>query len=276
MYLADPDRLSLCHGTMANVPAPDFVTAAHRAGFSRVSIRLASPSDVNGRYGGNAFARPVQADVRNRLQNLGLEVEEIEYAMLTPASRAEDFDSLLEGGAAMGARHVVTICYGFEEDSALLESFCGFCERAGAFGIGALLEFIAISNVPSLEAASRIVASAAGGAMITVDILHLIRSGGRIEDIGACDPSLIGMAQLCDGPMAAPVGVAAQRDEMRDERLHLGDGEFPLRGFIAAIPAQAPLGIEILRLAQPRDVEAAAEEAARIRRSALRILDRSG
>src|SRR4051812_47396223 len=104
MYLADPERLSLCHGTMANVPAPDFVTAAHEAGFSRVSIRLARPSDTNGHYAGDAFGRRVQADVRNRLQGLGVAAEEVEYAILTPASRADEFDSLLAGGAAIGAK----------------------------------------------------------------------------------------------------------------------------------------------------------------------------
>ncbi len=265
-----PVRLSLCHGCMAELPASDFVAAAHHAGFQRVSIRLVRPPDGSGRYAGNALSAAAQDALRVQVANLGMAIEEVEYARLTPDCRAEDFEPLLEGAARMGARDIVAIAYGFESGAALTEAFSELCRRAATYEIGVLLEFIAISSVATVEAAQRVVQLAqAPGARITVDILHLIRSGGSPDSLAAIDPSLIGSGQICDAPLVAPIGVEAQRHEMGLARLPPGDGALPIRSFVEAMPADVPIGVEVLRGFRPKDAAEAAAEAEALMRAAL-------
>lgn len=265
-----PPRLSLCHGCMAELPAPDVVAAAHHAGFQRVSIRLVRPPDGSGRYAGNALEAAAQDALRAQIADLGMAIEEVEYARLTPDCLADDFEPLLEGAARMGARDVVAIAYGFDSEAALTEAFGALCRRAASYELGVLLEFIAISSVATVEAAQRVVQLAqAPRARITVDILHLIRSGGSPDSLTAIDPNLIGSGQICDAPLATPVGVDAQRHEMGLARLVPGDGALPIRSFVEAMPANVPIGVEVLRGFRPKDGSEAAAEAEALMRAAL-------
>jgi sugar phosphate isomerase/epimerase len=255
---------------MAELPAPDFVAAAHHAGFHRVSIRLVRPPDGSGRYAGNALGAAAQDAMRAQIADLGMAIEEVEYARLTPDCAADAFEPLLEGAARIGARDVVAIAYGFDSEVSLTEAFGEFSQRAAAYELGVLLEFIAISSVATVEAAQRVVQLAqAPRARITVDILHLVRSGGSPASLAGIEPSLIGSGQICDAPLAAPVGIEAQRHEMGLARLLPGEGALPIRSFIEAMPVDVPIGVEVLRGFRPKDAGEAAAEAEALMRAAL-------
>lgn len=77
---------------------------------------------------------------------------------------------------------------------------------------------------------------------IVVDIMHLVRSGGSVEEVRRMDPALIGHLQLCDGP--AVISDEDRAVEGLLNRLVPGDGDFPIRAFCEAAPPM-PLGLEV-------------------------------
>ena len=109
---------------------------------------------------------------------------------------------------------------------------------------------------------------------ILADNLHLDRAGGdAIEVLGRLDPALLPYAQLCDAP-ASPADSSRRGlfSDARDGRRLLGEGELPIREFLAALPAALPLSLEI-RSRDLRDrFPDATERAAAVHTNAERYL----
>jgi sugar phosphate isomerase/epimerase len=100
--------------------------------------------------------------------------------------------------------------------------------------------------VKTLADARRILDRTAHSAgAILVDALHMQRSGATPADVAAVPPALLPYAQLCDGPFepVRPVEEVALT-EARTGRHFPGDGGFPLRELVEALPADAALAIE--------------------------------
>lgn len=124
-----------------------------------------------------------------------------------------------------------------------------FAEQADARGLRAVTEFLpgmAIGTLAAtLDAVDRI-GPVRFGAL--VDTMHFFRSGSAVADIATADPAKIAYIQLCDVPVVSrheDYGYEAQYD-----RLAPGDGELPLREFLAAAPRDPVIGLEIPRLAE--------------------------
>jgi len=112
-------------------------------------------------------------------------------------------------------------------------------------GMQFTIEFAPMNTINSLASALDAIAHIGQGrARVLIDAMHTFRSGGTVADIAALDPALIGYAQLCDAPMVAPEGVPYFQ-EATCGRMVPGTGEFPLREWIAALPADLPMGIEV-------------------------------
>lgn len=140
-------------------------------------------------------------------------------------------------------------------------------EMVIARGMKFLVEFAppnAIANLPMALAASDYVG--ADKCAIMFDTMHLFRSGGTVADVQAVDPSRIGYAQLCDVPLAPAFDT--YMEEAMFNRLLPGEGELPLAEFLAVLPADVEVGIEVPNLAAlkalgPQDYAAKAVKAAR-------------
>ena len=106
-----------------------------------------------------------------------------------------------------------------------------------------------------------------GRCRLLIDSMHFFRSGGTVEKLEALDSDLIGYAQISDAPMLSD-GRTYMEEAMFD-RLAPGDGEFPLREWIAALPTEIEIGLEVPRLVDlrggmnPRDHAARLVKAAR-------------
>ncbi len=78
---------------------------------------------------------------------------------------------------------------------------------------------------------------------LLLDSMHFFRSGAGVDDLAALDPAVIGTAQLCDVPLVQ------QRESYIEEALFErkvpGEGELPLREWVAALPAGAWIGLEV-------------------------------
>lgn len=111
------------------------------------------------------------------------------------------------------------------------------------------IEFAPMNTINNLASAlAAIDHLGKGRARVLIDAMHTFRSGSTVADIAALDPDLIGYAQLCDAPMVAPEGVPYFQ-EATLARMIPGTGEFPLADWIAALPADLPIGIEVPMIA---------------------------
>jgi hypothetical protein len=92
--------------------------------------------------------------------------------------------------------------------------------------------------------------------VVLADSLHLERSGGHPSDLGRYPAALFPYAQVCGAPGA---GAAADPEAARAEgvrgRLLPDEGDLPVRGFVAALPAGTILSVEspLAGLADPSD-----------------------
>jgi sugar phosphate isomerase/epimerase len=111
-----------------------------------------------------------------------------------------------------------------------------------------------------------------GGAVL-IDPLHLERTGATAADVAALPRDRLPYAQFCDAPMRGPGAgagdVAEIIREALDDRLQCGEGALPQHEVLAALPANAPLSIE-LRSKYLRDTYPDAAERARVTLQATR------
>lgn len=111
------------------------------------------------------------------------------------------------------------------------------------------IEFAPMNTINNLASALAAIDHVGKGrARVLIDAMHLFRSGGGVADVAALDPDLIGYAQLCDVPLAAPDGVPYFQ-EATLARMVPGTGELPLAEWIAALPSDLPIGIEVPMIA---------------------------
>jgi sugar phosphate isomerase/epimerase len=184
--------------------------------------------------------------VRRRLDDTGTRLANVDVLMLTPRSGPGDFLNALDIGAALGARGAVALVYDNEADRAV-QNLGLLCEEASNRGLGIAFEFTGFTPAWNSLAGAMELLEAVGhpGLGIGLDILHLVRSGGSAAEVAALPPGLIAHAQLCDG---AHLDVTADYgEEAASNRLVPGTGVFPLADFLAALPADTPLELEVPR-----------------------------
>ena len=132
---------------------------------------------------------------------------------------------MVESAAYLGAHRVDV--NGNDPDAArLTDQFAALCALCAEHGLGVGLEFMMSTQVKTLgDALALIERSGADNAAVTVDALHLARSGGSPRDVAALDRAQISYVQLCDGP-AQPPGQGYAR-EAAAERMLPGAGNSP-------------------------------------------------
>lgn len=160
------------------------------------------------------------------------------------ADKAGDMDLMAE----LGARGFGAVC--MEPDAARAAGeFAALVAMAGERRMLATIEFAPCQVIATLGQAVELVRTLDQPHFrVLIDSMHFFRSGGRLDQIAALDPALIGYAQLCDVPLAPP-----HDDYLREamfERLAPGEGELPLARFVAALPADIPIGLELPNLAR--------------------------
>ena len=123
------------------------------------------------------------------------------------------------------------------------------CELAGGFGIETLIEFVPIFPIRDLETALGAIAHVGRqDCRVMFDTMHFCRTGGRVADIAALDPDVIGYIQLCDVP-AQPV-LADYMEEAVCERMAPGEGDLPLAELFALLPKDRIVGLEVPQRSQ--------------------------
>lgn len=199
--------------------------------------------------------RQMRAQTKAVMADLGVRLELAYPFTLSGRSNLADFAVMMDCAADLGARAINALLYD-RDPQRRLDRFGAFCDMAAGHGLAVAAEFYPPSQLPTLADALALVAAVGrpGQAGVNVDLLHLIRSGGSLNELRAAPPEAILIAQVADGPAAAPADLLY---EASSARLLCGASEFDITGFLAALPEDCLVSVEI-----PRDDAVAHEPAA--------------
>jgi sugar phosphate isomerase/epimerase len=245
-------EIGLCCGTVLQATLPELIETAARHGFPTITARPAT------------FAAALQAgftesSLRRLLSDAGVRVTMIDGLTkglpgvpapetFDPALRARlPFDALdppdeetcLRAAEVLEAPFLnVSLFRGRRVPLAeMADAIGGVCRRAAARGVAIALEFYPESGLPDLDFALGVVQSCGEpNCAITLDVWHLARSGGTVEDVCRLPPGVIAGMQISDrvspppGAIYVPLG----------GRLAPGEGELPLGDIIRAALANSP------------------------------------
>ena len=253
--------LSMAHLTVIDADPVTLIDVGAAGGFDAVGLRIVPPlpTDTIIPVIGD---RPLQHRIKERMQETGLSILDVEAIWLMPHTDIAALEPALDVAADLGARYVLTV--GHDPDRGrMTANLARLCDSANARGLRVMLEFIPYSHVRTLGEAHKLLAAAEpANAGLLVDALHLSRSGGSPADVAQYDASLFSYMHLCDAPRAPPPPEGL-RAEARGGRLYPGEGELWLTDFVAAFPPGTPIAIEA-----PSERHAAMPPVARARMAA--------
>jgi sugar phosphate isomerase/epimerase len=234
--------VSLAHLSLLDLSPPDLLAVAATAGFDTVGLRIspAGPQDM-------PFPLVTDASLlrqtRRQMRATGVRVLDVDVARLGTGTTIGALAPVIDTAGKLGARFIVVSSDDPDHDR-LADEFARLCAEAAPAALRPVLEFMPYSSVRTLADAVRVVAASGGG--VLVDALHAQRSGAVPGDLAGVDPKLLPYVQLCDARRRSPGGTDGLRHESRHDRLPPGDGELPLRAWLAALPRDdLPLSVEV-------------------------------
>jgi len=238
-------HFALAFLTIPDIAPADAIRIAAEAGYDSVGLRLL-PAVASGEGPYPILTDPaVLREARSALSDTGICVGDVEIVRLNAQTKVESFLPFLECAAALGAANILVA--GDDPDpKRLIQTFAGFAELAGRYGLTADLEFMPWTGVRDARAALTIVEKAgqANGGVLA-DALHWDRTGGKIEDLILIPPERIHYFQICDAPKDF-VGTNSELIRVaRGGRLFPGCGGIDLRAFLEVLPANVPVSVEI-------------------------------
>jgi sugar phosphate isomerase/epimerase len=178
----------------------------------------------------------------------GVEIVLGEGFVIMPGVNIADAEPVVDIMAELGAP-VLNGCSVEPDRARALDEFSHFSEMAAQRGLIATLEFMPMLWPATLaDAVEFVIATGAANARLLLDAMHIYRSGATTAEVSALDPATIAYVQLCDVPM--PAQTSDYGEEARHERRCPGEGDLPLAGFLAALPADITIGLEVPMISQ--------------------------
>lgn len=231
--------LSLHHLTLLDATTEELVKIASELGCAHVCLFTTQPADGVG----IRMVRDEDVDaLRRKMDATNISVCGISSFPMLPNIDWARYEAGLERGARLGAR-VANIRIVDTDESRATDNFAKFGQLCRRAGIRPCIEFTGFHNINAVPQALRIIEQTGCGAL-TLDPLHIVRTGTPWETIVRLDPNLIGYVQICDGPLNA-TAAAAYQQEQAINRLPPGDGKFPLARLLSIVPPELPLSIEV-------------------------------
>lgn len=236
--------VSLPHLCMLDATPPQLMRAAAAAGFSGVGVRL-KPTMFGEAQHPMLGDSPMMRECLSILAGTGLKVLDIETFWLCPDTDSRSFAAEFEAAARLGARSLQVVS-GDEDVSRMRDRFARMAEMAAPLNLRLEFEYMMISKVTSLgDALATLDHSGAANVGILVDTLHIARCGTSVAELRRLEPRHVEVLQLCDAPMASPIGQEAMLEEARFGRLLPGEGELPLAEYWRALPAGHNVSVEV-------------------------------
>ena len=231
--------LGIHHMTAMELSPVEFVELVAQQGCQSVSLfSCGDPAQF-------PLVTPANKKVlKTAIRDTGLLVANIDPFIILANTNISDFIPKLELGVDIGAQGLSAVLLDTNEQRTIdrLGELCGLSRR---LGLRVAIEFMALSPAwNTLEKAVELIRLLnCPNLGLSIDLLHLIRSGGTIADVAGVAPELIYNVQLCDSMdlgCHADYGVEAMAG-----RLAPGDGRFPLAELIDVLPANLMLELEV-------------------------------
>lgn len=262
-----PRELSAIHLTALELPPAELVPAARRAGCAAVGLRIHPIVPGSVAYPFEPGSEELKA-FKRLLADEGMRVQGVDGFGLTDATDLSAFARLFEACGELGIRSMC-VSADAKNREAFAEVFAQMCDMAAPYGFRIDLEFMAWHTIGTLEQAYEIVRLAdRPNGTIAVDAVHLMRSGGKPEDLAKIPPRFLGDFHLCDGvkdapiapalvarvqagdvnfldPAGFPAGFEGLIREARGGRRYPGAGELPLIEMLRRMPEDAAVGVEV-------------------------------
>ena len=238
--------LSLDCLTLTDTSPADLIRSAAAAGFDLVSLWVNPPAP----YPRQVLTPEGVSECAALIADTRVSVHSIEVFDLVSETAVCAYRPALEMGARLGGKAALVIHGANPDRTEVIDAFSAFVELAGEFGLGVNVEPIAMGRTRTLAEARDLIRDAGVDAGILYDTYHLMRSGGRAEDVAAIEPGLIRYIQINDGPATIPP--EEMLAEAAGERYYPGDGVFPLVDLLASAPTNIPWAIETPSLRRVR------------------------
>lgn len=253
----------LDHLSLTELDALGLIAVAADAGFGAVSLFVEplpicdTPDLVK-----NAAARLA---VASALRDRGLGVGIVEPFMI---DREPDVARMQRRAALAAELGGMVNILGLEPDAAkLADGVAEVVRLCRIEGAPVVIEAYPASAIRTQGAALALAESLGPDVRLTVDSLHVIRSGGSWADVAALPPERIGHIQLNDGLLAEP---ESRMEEAVFGRLLPGAGEFDLPALIPYLPMHATLAVEAPERRPPDTT--AAQQAKRLYEAMVALL----
>jgi sugar phosphate isomerase/epimerase len=271
------NRLGLEMLTLLGMPPVEHVLLAAELGCVSISTGLSGL--VLAQFGYPTFSPypawslehdpALRCEVKAALRNTGVHIGLAEGFRVRPDADLRDRAAALDIVAELGAVRVNAVS--MDPDMArTYDQLAVLAEMVNARGMKFIVEFAPSNAINTLTGALAAVDHVGRDrCQIMFDSMHFFRSGAKLEDISNLDPSLIGYAQLCDAPMISEGGNYMQ--EAMFSRKVPGTGELPLREWIAALPRDLEIGVEVPMIAELQAGVSAREHAARVIAAARKL-----
>ena len=216
----------------------DMVRIAADAGYNSVGLWVAPGDNWH-----SGTAREVSAV----LQATGLVALDVEVIWLQPGGKPDPVHhEIIAMGGEVGAKNCLIVSS--EPDREVTKRlYEDLCEHAARAGMRACLEYMAITEIKTLDAALEVVNTVnhPAGAVL-VDPFHHERVGHDPEKIRDIPEHWLSYAQLCDMPER---GIITDPNDYFvdaiDGRLAPGEGAIPVAAMARALPPHLPVSLEI-------------------------------
>jgi sugar phosphate isomerase/epimerase len=232
--------LSLHHLAVTDVSPETLVEFAAELECSHICLITHLPGDA-----APGVPRVRDEDVeplRRRMTDANIAALGITSFLFAPDTDVASFEPGLARGARLGA-----VCANSRisdtNEQRIADNFGVFAELCRRYDLKPCIEFTGYQKPDALPQALRIIHQTGHGAL-TLDPLHIARTGTPWAMLKDIDPTLIGYVQLCDGPLKATEEDYVKREPFLD-RLPPGDGEYPLEKLLAATPPHYPISLEV-------------------------------
>jgi sugar phosphate isomerase/epimerase len=236
-------RWSLDQLTINHVRPAELVEIAAAAGYDAISPFVGLGDN------GGVWTVPLRAGapdtnrMRRALSDTGVVLANVDGFVLTPTMDMSEIHDCVLLSADLGARNIVAMLFDPVVERGY-DRFCQLCGYAKDARIGVAIEFMAMSGLAAPSDALRWIERVQSRDVgLQIDLLHLAYAGKTPADVAKLDRHLIRSAQVCDGP--ANPNFDAYAYSAVHERLAPGDGEFPVAQFMAALPPDIIVGVEV-------------------------------
>ena len=244
--------LGLAHLSALDLPPPQFIRAAAKAGFSSVGLRFVAVNDVTPGYPLMSDTKMLR-ETKDALSETGLRVNDVEFLKFEPGTDPRSFDALIDTAAELGARSIITAPY--DEDLIRLgENLGQFADLTAAKGVQTVLEFFPWTVIDDLASCWKLVQNSSENLGILVDSLHFNRSNSSIELLKKIPAKRLPFVQLCDAPVQQSYTFEELIYAGRDERLAPGLGEIPLAEIVTALPKEIVISLEVPQIKKTKEL----------------------